>query len=115
MATRRYGKTPRKSSAPGVRHLSTSQFAYPKQRAYPIDTPARARAALAYAARSTTRGTRAHVAAAVKRKYPDMQVGGVKRAGRKKQARARTRTRRAAPARRTVARRGGARRRTRRA
>lgn len=51
------------------RKLPKSAFAIPSRRAYPIDTPARARAALAYAARPTTRGSYSTVRKAVARRY----------------------------------------------
>lgn len=51
------------------RKLPRSAFAIPSKRLYPIDTPARARAALAYAARPTTRGSYSTVRKAVARKY----------------------------------------------
>jgi hypothetical protein len=56
-------------SAAKRRSLKPSQFAYPRQRKYPIDTPKRARNALSRAAQSKTSGTYSHVAAAVRRKY----------------------------------------------
>jgi hypothetical protein len=49
--------------------LPRSAFAYPKTRSYPIDTKARARNALARAAQSGTKGSYAHVAAAVRRRW----------------------------------------------
>ena len=60
---------PSKSSARGTRRLASSSFAYPKSRAYPINTKARARNALARAAQKGTKGSYAHVAKAVRRKY----------------------------------------------
>jgi hypothetical protein len=57
----------RASSAKGVKRLKSSQFAYPRTREYPINTAKRARAALAYSARSTTSGSYRHVLARVKR------------------------------------------------
>ena len=51
------------------RSLPRSSFAYPKKRAYPIDTPARARAALSRAAQKGTSGSYSTVARAVRRKY----------------------------------------------
>ena len=51
------------------RNLPKSSFAYPSKRAYPIDTKARARNALARAAQSHTSGTYTHVAKAVRRKW----------------------------------------------
>lgn len=49
--------------------LPASAFAYPKTRKYPINTPRRARNALARAAQPQTSGSYAHVAKAVRRKY----------------------------------------------
>jgi Family of unknown function (DUF6582) len=51
----------RKSTAKGTKRLASSKFAYPKSRKYPIDTAKRFRAALTYAARSTTAGSRATI------------------------------------------------------
>lgn len=49
--------------------LPRSAFAYPSKRAYPIDTPKRARNALARAAQSKTSGSYATVARAVRKRY----------------------------------------------
>ena len=51
------------------RALPRSAFAYPSTRSYPIDTPARARNALARAAQSKTKGRYEHVARAVRKRY----------------------------------------------
>lgn len=51
------------------RKLSARSFAYPKTRSYPIHDKAHARAALSMAARKNTKGSYAHVAAAVRKKY----------------------------------------------
>jgi hypothetical protein len=51
------------------RKLPSSAFAYPRSRSYPIHDKAHARAALSLAARKNTKGSYAHVAAAVRRKY----------------------------------------------
>jgi hypothetical protein len=51
------------------RSLPRSAFAYPRTRAYPIDTKARARNALARAAQRGTSGSYAHVARAVRRRW----------------------------------------------
>jgi Family of unknown function (DUF6582) len=51
----------RKSTAKGTKRLKRSQFAYPKTKEYPIDTAKRFRAALSYAARKTTSGSRATI------------------------------------------------------
>jgi hypothetical protein len=58
-----------KMTAARRKNLPRSAFAYPKKRAYPIDTPRRARNALARAAQSKTSGTYRTVAKAVRRKY----------------------------------------------
>lgn len=62
-------RTPSRSSAKGTRKLPASAFAYPSKRAYPINTPKRARNALSRAAQSGTSGTYQHVARAVRAKY----------------------------------------------
>ena len=49
--------------------LPKRDFAYPRTRSYPIDTKARARNALARAAQSGTKGSYAHVARAVRRRW----------------------------------------------
>lgn len=59
----------KKSSAKGTSKLPRSAFAYPSKRAYPINTPKRARNALARAAQSKTSGTYQHVARAVRARY----------------------------------------------
>jgi hypothetical protein len=51
------------------RRLPRSSFAYPRTRSYPIDTVRRARNALARAAQPQTKGSYAHVARAVRRKW----------------------------------------------
>jgi hypothetical protein len=59
--------------------LPASAFVYPPGTAkggrtghYPINTPARARAALAYAARRDTVGSQRTVAAKVRKRYPSI-------------------------------------------
>ena len=49
--------------------LPSSAFAYPKQRKYPINTKARARAALGYAGQKRTFGSYSHVAKKVRARY----------------------------------------------
>jgi len=49
--------------------LPASSFAYPKTRAYPIDTLKRARNALSRSAQKGTKGSYAHVARAVRAKW----------------------------------------------
>jgi hypothetical protein len=68
------------------RRIPASKFVYKpgtrtggKHGAYPINTRARARAALAYAGQKRTKGSYSTVAKAVKKRYPDMNVGGKKR------------------------------------
>src|SRR6516225_3606651 len=67
------------------RSIKPSNFVYPptKTRAgrYPIDTIARARAALRYAAQPRTFGTYAKVAAAVRRKYGNAVKSVAKKGG----------------------------------
>jgi hypothetical protein len=52
--------------------LPKGAFAYPATRAYPIDTPKRARAALSLAGKSGTSGSYTHVAKAVRARYGDV-------------------------------------------
>jgi hypothetical protein len=59
----------RASTAKGTSKLPASAFAYPKTRQYPINTPKRARAALARAAQKGTSGSYAVVARAVRKRY----------------------------------------------
>jgi hypothetical protein len=61
---------PKRSSLP------RSAFALPSQRLYPLTSKARARAALAYAARPTTRGSYTTVRKAVLKKYPSLKQTG---------------------------------------
>jgi len=49
--------------------LPKSAFAIPSKRLYPINTPARARAALSYAARPDTRGSYTTVRRAIAKRY----------------------------------------------
>ena len=58
--------------------LPKTAFAYPSRRAYPIDTPARARNALARASQDGTSGTYRHVAEAVRKRYGN-QIASVGR------------------------------------
>jgi hypothetical protein len=51
------------------RKLPKSAFAIPSRRQYPIDTPARARAALAYSARPSTSGAYSTVRKAIAKRY----------------------------------------------
>jgi len=60
-------------SAKKRRRLPRSSFALPSKRAYPIDTKARARAALSYSARRDTVGAASTVRAAVTKRYPSLR------------------------------------------
>lgn len=55
------------------RRLPKSAFALPSKRKYPINTKARARAALAYSARKTTEGSPRTIRRAVLKKYPSLK------------------------------------------
>lgn len=68
-----------KLSAKSRKRLPSSSFVYPSVRKYPIHDVAHARVALSMAARSSTYGNYATVAAAVKRRYPSIKTGGTKR------------------------------------
>lgn len=59
--------------------LKSSSFALPSKRKYPIDTRNRARNALARVAQYGTPSEKAQVRKAVKRKYPSIQVAGLKK------------------------------------
>lgn len=61
--------------------LPSSDFALPGRR-YPIDTPARARAALSRVEQFGSPSEKSRVRAAVKRKYPNMDVEAPTRRGR---------------------------------
>jgi hypothetical protein len=75
------------------RKLPKSAFAYPRIRSYPIDTPKRARNALARAAQSKTKGSYSHVARAVRKRYGNKiasvgrKRGTVSRSGYKRKGR----------------------------
>jgi hypothetical protein len=68
-----------KLSASRRKALPKSSFALPSKRKYPIDTKARAKAALAYSARSDTVGSYKTVRAAVTKKYPSLKKTGGKK------------------------------------
>jgi hypothetical protein len=68
-----------KLSSKKRKKLPKTAFAYPGTRKYPIHDRSHARNALARAAQKKTSGSYAHVAAAVRRRYPDMAVGKKKR------------------------------------
>lgn len=59
------------------RQLPDSAFVYPKTRRYPIDTPKRARNALARSAQRNTAGSYRTVAKAVRQRYGSkIAIGG---------------------------------------
>lgn len=59
--------------------LKSSSFVFPKERKYPIHDITHARNALARVAQHGTPAEKAKVRAAVKRKYPSINVGGKKK------------------------------------
>jgi hypothetical protein len=61
------------------KRLPKSAFALPSKRKYPLDTKKRARAALAYAARSNTAGSPATIRRAVLKRYPSLKKKTSKR------------------------------------
>ena len=61
-----------KLTAKQRKKLKTSQFALPRQRAYPINDKAHARMALAMVSKHGTEGEKAKVRRAVKKKYPSI-------------------------------------------
>lgn len=63
----------RRLSAARRRKLPRSKFALPSKRKYPIDTKARARAALAFSARADTVGAQSTVRRAVLKRYPSLK------------------------------------------
>lgn len=83
-----------KLTAKARRKLPASAFAYPSKRAYPIHDRTHAKAALAFAARSSTSGTYAHVAARVNKKFPGLAKGRKGSTGRKRSSTRRTARRR---------------------
>jgi hypothetical protein len=56
------------------KNLPASDFVYPSQRAYPIPDEAHARDALARAAQSHNEAVIQHVDAAVKKRFPNIEV-----------------------------------------
>lgn len=58
----------------GRKHIKTGNFAIPSRRAYPIHDIAHARNALARVAQHGTPVEKKQVRAAVKRKYPSIEV-----------------------------------------
>lgn len=66
-------KSPKMTAARRKR-MAPSSFAIPSRRKYPVDTPGRARNALARVAQHGTPAEKAAVRKKVKRKYPSMKV-----------------------------------------
>ena len=62
-----------KLTAKQRKKLKTSQFALPRQRAYPINDKAHARMALAMVSKHGTEGEKSKVRRAVKKKYPSIE------------------------------------------
>lgn len=58
--------------------LPSSAFAIPSKRLYPINTKSRAKAAMAYAARPSTRGSYSTVRKAVLKRYPSLKGSAAK-------------------------------------
>lgn len=57
--------------------LPSSLFGLPKRRAYPIDTPSRARSALARAAQYATPREEANIRQRVHERFPRIQIAGL--------------------------------------
>lgn len=72
------GKKSPKLTAARRKKLPASSFGIPSKKAYPLDTPGRARSALSRVAQNGSPAQQAQVKAAVKRKYPKIAVGGKK-------------------------------------
>lgn len=58
--------------------MAPGTFAIPSQRAYPLDTPGRARNALTRVAQNGTPAEQAQVKRAVSKRYPSIAVAGKK-------------------------------------
>jgi hypothetical protein len=56
------------------KRLPSSSFVFPEERAYPLDTEARARNALARASQNETGARLARVVRAVQRRYPNIEI-----------------------------------------
>lgn len=77
-------KTPSKRKSPKLtaakrKKMSPKSFGLPGKRKYPLDTPNRARNALARVAQHGTAAEKAQVKRAVKRKYSGIKVGGTRK------------------------------------
>lgn len=84
MAAKKASSSSGKVSSGRYKGMSKSQMALPGEGKYPIDSPARARNALARAAQNATPAQQAKVRAAVKKKYPSIQVTSPKKAKKSK-------------------------------
>jgi hypothetical protein len=81
MAGKRASNLPKKTNArrntkTGRKAMAPSSFALPKQKKYRIDDAAHARNALARVAQKGSPAEKATVRAAVKRRFPSIQVAG---------------------------------------
>ena len=65
----------------GRNRMKASSFALPSKRAYPIPDKAHARAALARAKANASPAQQATIRKAVKKRFPSMQVAGMKKKG----------------------------------
>ncbi|MDX3230617.1 hypothetical protein [Streptomyces sp. ME19-01-6] len=65
-----------KMTAKKRRSLPKSSFGVPSKRKYPLDTPGRARNALARVSQHGSSSEKAQVRRAVRRRYPSITVGG---------------------------------------
>ena len=74
----------RRNTKSGRKKMSSSSFALPKQRKYRIDDKAHARNALSRVSQHGTAAQKKQVRAAVKKKYPSINVAGTKKKSRKK-------------------------------
>lgn len=68
-------------TAKGRKRMKASSFALPGKRKYPISDASHARNALARVAQHGTPAEKAKVRRAVKRKFPSMQVSGLRKKG----------------------------------
>lgn len=68
-----------KLTSRGRKHMKSSSFAIPSKRAYPIPDKAHARAALSRVAQHGTSAEKSQVRRAVKKRYPSIQVSGLKK------------------------------------
>lgn len=72
-----------KMTAAKRKRLAAGSFGLPAKKAYPIDTPGRARSALSRAAANASPAEQKTIKAKVRAKYPSIAVGGKKTSTRK--------------------------------